>query len=457
MKLKTIILAAGKGTRMKSELPKVIHKVCGKEMVNHVITASSKAGSAETVVVVGHGAEKVQKVLMDGTATVIQEQQLGTGHAVLMAEKYINDNDRILVLCGDTPLINVKTISDFVHFHEDNRYAVSVLSAHIENPEGYGRIVRDSSGEFLKIVEQKDASKEERRISEINSGIYCFEGKALKSALSSLSNKNAQGEYYLTDAIEIIRNQGMKAGACDSACEQEIMGVNDRVQLAKAEMIMRKRINEGHMVCGVTIIDPANTYIESDVEIGNDTIIYPGAIISSGSVVGKNCIIGSGCRIEESVIEDGASIQNSTMIKSKVGEGTSVGPYAYLRPNSIIGKNAKIGDFVEVKNSTFGDGSKASHLSYIGDADVGEGVNIGCGVVFVNYDGKNKFRTNVGDNAFIGCNVNLISPVNVGDNSYIAAGSTIDKDVPTDSFAIARERQTVKEGYVSSEKWKSKR
>ena len=457
MKLKTIILAAGKGTRMKSELPKVIHKVCGKEMVNHVVTASLKAGSAENVVVVGHGAEKVQYVLPNEAVTVTQEQQLGTGHAVQMAERYINDNERVVVLCGDTPLIKAETISDFVRFHEDNGYAVSVLSAHIENPSGYGRIVRGAGGDFLKIVEQKDASEEEKLISEINSGIYCFEGKALKSALSSLSNENAQGEYYLTDAIEIIRSQGMKAGACDSACEQEIMGVNDRVQLAKAEAIMRKRINEGHMVCGVTIIDPANTYIESDVEIGTDTIVYPGAIISKDSIVGKNCTIGFGTRIEESVIEDGASIQNSTVIKSKVGEGTTVGPYAYLRPNSVIGKNAKIGDFVEVKNSTFGDGSKASHLSYIGDADVGEGVNIGCGVVFVNYDGKNKFRSKVGDKAFIGCNVNLVSPVSVGDNSYIAAGSTINKDIPADSFAIARERQTVKEGYLKSEKWKSKR
>ncbi|MZQ74976.1 MAG: bifunctional UDP-N-acetylglucosamine diphosphorylase/glucosamine-1-phosphate N-acetyltransferase GlmU [Peptoclostridium sp.] len=456
MGIKAIILAAGKGTRMKSKLPKVLHKVCGKEMVNHVIDASLEAGAQSNIVVIGHGAEAVGNCLPEGVKTVVQEEQLGTGHAVMMANNYIDDSDTIVILCGDTPLIEGETIKALIEFHRKYGFAVSVLSALMEKPKGYGRIIRGESKELVGIVEEKDASEEQRLICEINSGMYCFEGKALREALLEIRSDNSQGEYYLTDAVEIIRGKGLTAGAYAGATSEQIMGVNNRLQLSEAECLMKKRINEFHMLNGVTLIDPVATYIESGAVIGSDTVIYPGSIIKGYSVIGEGCIVGPGCTIDSSRLDDGCEIQNSVIVKSSVGSGSKVGPFAYLRPNSTIGRNVKIGDFVEVKNSTVGDNSKASHLSYIGDADVGEDVNIGCGTVFVNYDGKKKSRAKVGDRSFIGCNTNLIAPVELGENSYIAAGSTITDDVPEDSFAIARQRQTTKEGYLKSGNWGKK-
>lgn len=456
MGIKAIILAAGKGTRMKSKLPKVLHKVCGKEMVNHVIDASLEAGAQSNIVVIGHGGEAVGNCLPEGVETVVQEEQLGTGHAVMMANSYIDDSDTIVVLCGDTPLIEGETIKALIEFHRKYGFAVSVLSALMENPKGYGRIIRGESKELVGIVEEKDASEEQRLICEINSGMYCFEGKALREALLEIRSDNSQGEYYLTDAVEIIRGKGMTAGAFAGATSEQIMGVNNRIQLSEAECLMKKRINEFHMLNGVTLIDPLATYIESGALIGSDTIIYPGSLIKGNSVIGEGCIVGPGCTIDSSRLDDGCEIQNSVIVKSVVGSGSKVGPFAYLRPNSNIGRNVKIGDFVEVKNSNIGDNSKASHLSYIGDADVGEDVNIGCGTVFVNYDGKKKSRAKVGDRSFIGCNTNLIAPVELGENSYIAAGSTITDNVPGDSFAIARQRQTTKEGYLKGDKWEKK-
>jgi len=456
MGIKAIILAAGKGTRMKSKLPKVLHKVCGKEMVNHVIDASLEAGAQSNIVVIGHGAETVRNCLPEGVEVVVQEEQLGTGHAVMMANNYIDDSDTIVILCGDTPLIEGETIKSLIEFHKGAGFAVSVLTALMENPKGYGRIIRGGSDELLGIVEEKDASEEQRLVCEINSGMYCFEGKALREALLEIRSDNSQGEYYLTDAVEIIRAKGLTAGAYAGATSDQIMGVNNRLQLSEAECLMKKRINEFHMLNGVTLIDPAATYIESGAVIGPDTVIYPGSTIKGASVIGEGCTVGPGCTIDSSRLDDGCEIQNSVIVKSSVGSGSKVGPFAYLRPNSNIGRNVKIGDFVEVKNSNVGDNSKASHLSYIGDADVGEDVNIGCGTVFVNYDGKKKSRAKVGDGSFIGCNTNLIAPVELGENSYIAAGSTITDDVPEDSFAIARQRQTTKEGYLKSGKWGKK-
>jgi len=456
MGIKAIILAAGKGTRMKSKLPKVLHKVCGKEMVNHVIDASLEAGAQSNIVVIGHGAEAVGNCLSEGVETVVQEEQLGTGHAVMMANNYIDDSDTIVILCGDTPLIEGETIKALIEFHRKYGFAVSVLSALMENPKGYGRIIRGESKELVGIVEDKDASEEQRLVCEVNSGMYCFEGKALREALLEIRSDNSQGEYYLTDAVEIIRGKGLTAGAFAGATSDQIMGVNNRLQLSEAECLMRKRINEFHMLNGVTLIDPAATYIEGGAVIGSDTVIYPGSTIKGTSVIGEGCTVGPGCTIDSSRLDDGCEIQNSVIVKSSVGSGSKVGPFAYLRPNSNIGRNVKIGDFVEVKNSNVGDNSKASHLSYIGDADVGEDVNIGCGTVFVNYDGKKKSRAKVGDRSFIGCNTNLIAPVELGENSYIAAGSTITDDVPEDSFAIARQRQTTKEGYLKSGKWGKK-
>lgn len=449
---KSIILAAGKGTRMKSTYPKVVHKVCGKEMVNHVIDISKSAGVDETIVILGHGIDAVKEVLSDDVRIAIQEEQLGTAHAVMMANDYIDDADTVVVLCGDTPLISEETLVEFFKHHDQNNNAVTVLTTEVDDPTGYGRVIRDSSNEFMKIVEQKDASEQEKSVREINSGIYCFNGAFLKDSLQYVGNNNAQGEYYLPDTIEIIRNMGGRADAYLGATIEELMGVNSRVQLSDAERIMRRRINEQHMINGVTIIDTDSTYIDSGVVIGADTVILPGCMISGKTVIGSNCVIGPQTGISDSTIGDRTSVKKSEVIKSIVGEDTNVGPYAYLRPNSSIGNECKIGDFVEVKNASFGDGSKASHLSYIGDAQVGERVNIGCGVVFVNYDGKNKFKSVVEDDAFIGSNSNLVAPVVVKKDAFIATGSTITDDIPAGSLGIARQRQVIKEGWVQKKR-----
>ena len=454
MNFKAIILAAGKGTRMKSKYPKVIHNVCGKEMVNHVIGVSKKSGVNDIVVILGHESDAVKEILPKDSLIAMQTEQLGTGHAVKMAKEYINDEDTIVVLCGDTPLIKEDTLKRLFAYHIENEYKATVLTTNVDNPTGYGRIIRDNNNDLLKIVEQKDANEEEKSVKEINSGIYCFNGKSLRESLDLLDNNNAQGEYYLTDTIYIMRDKGQKVGAYNGSTIEELMGVNSRVELSKAEEIMRRRINESHMVNGVTIIDTNSTYIESDVEIGNDTIIYPGVMLKGNTKIGSNCIIEMNSSIENSIIGNNTEVKNSTIIDSVVGENTTVGPYAYLRPKSNIGNNVKIGDFVEVKNATIEDNSKASHLSYIGDAHVGKDVNIGCGVVFVNYDGKNKFKSIVKDGAFIGSNSNLVAPVTVDEDGYIATGSTITNDVPKGSLAIARERQVVKEGWVEKKKSK---
>lgn len=454
---KAIILAAGKGTRMKSAHPKVVHKVCGKEMVNHVIDASTFAGVDETIVVLGHGIEEVKSVVGEDIKIAVQKEQLGTAHAVMMADEYVNNEDMVVVLCGDTPLLKPETLKDFFEFHMEGNYAVTVLSTTVENPFGYGRIIRDENGGFVKIVEQKDASEEEKKVQEINSGVYCFDGRFLKESLKRVGNDNAQGEYYLPDTIELIRSMGGSAGAYSGATIDELMGINSRAQLCSAEKIMRNRINEMHMDNGVTIIDSDNTYIDNDVVIGSDTIIFPGCMLTKGSKIGSACEIGPQSTIENSVIGNNTKIKKSEVINASVGNSTNVGPYAYLRPKSSIGNNCKIGDFVEVKNAHFGNGSKASHLSYIGDAEVGENVNIGCGVVFVNYDGKNKFKTIVKDNAFVGSNSNLVAPVVVEEDTFIATGSTITDDIPRGCLAIARQRQVLKPGWVSAKKKKDEK
>ncbi|WP_101772543.1 bifunctional UDP-N-acetylglucosamine diphosphorylase/glucosamine-1-phosphate N-acetyltransferase GlmU [Peptostreptococcus faecalis] len=449
---KAIILAAGKGTRMKSSHPKVVHKVCGKEMVNHVVDASAEAGVDENIVVLGHGIDEVKSALSEDVKVVVQNEQLGTAHAVMMANDYIGEDDTVVVLCGDTPLIESETLSSFFDFHKNGDFAVTVLTTSVEDPTGYGRIIRDSNKHLIKIVEQKDASDEEKAVKEINSGIYCFKGKYLKEALAKVGNDNAQGEYYLPDTIELIRLSGGKAGACEGATIEELMGVNSRVQLSNAEKIMRRKINEAHMENGVTIIDVDSTYIDKDVEIGNDTVIMPGCMITKKSKIGSSCTIGPDTTIENSTVGDDTTIKKSEILDSEVGSNTKVGPFAYLRPQSQVGNNCKIGDFVEVKKAKIGDGSKASHLSYIGDAEVGKNVNIGCGVVFVNYDGKNKFKSIVKDNAFIGSNSNLIAPVVIEEDAYIATGSTITDDVPQGNLAIARQRQVLKPGWVENKR-----
>ncbi|WP_432667515.1 bifunctional UDP-N-acetylglucosamine diphosphorylase/glucosamine-1-phosphate N-acetyltransferase GlmU [Wukongibacter baidiensis] len=447
--LMSIVLAAGAGTRMKSKLPKVLHKVAGVSMIEHVLDIVEHVNCNKKVVVIGHGADEVKKAIEHRDAKfVLQSERLGTGHAVMQAEEEIPEEGNVIVLYGDTPLIREESLEKFISFHQDNDFTASVLTTDMDDPTGYGRIIRDDKDQVIAIVEEKDASKEQKNIKEINSGIYCFKAMDLKKSLSKLDNKNSQGEYYITDVIEILNNENKRVSAFKLEDHTEIMGVNSRRQLADAERIMRERIMNKLMDNGVTIIDPSNTYVGKDVKIERDTVLYPGTFIMGNTVIGEDCIIGPDARIEDSTLKDNIEIRNSTVLQSRIDSNTKVGPYAYLRPNSDLGKNVKIGDFVEVKNSKIGDNSKASHLSYIGDGEVGKNVNIGCGVVFVNYDGKNKNKTIVEDNAFVGCNVNLVAPVTIKKNAYVAAGSTITKEVSEDSLAVARIKQSNIEGWV---------
>lgn len=454
MKTKALVLAAGQGTRMKSNGSKVLHQVLGKSLVEYPIIAAEGVGIKDICLIVGHKAEDVQEKLKDRVSYAMQKEQLGTGHAVMQALDFIEDADEVMVLCGDTPLVTKETLQTMLDFHREKKNAITVLSAIMGDPTGYGRIVRDENGTVLKIVEQKDATEAEKSIQEINGGMYTFDGKLLKHALSKLDNKNSQGEYYLTDTIEILLSEGHRVDAIAIQESDDIAGVNSRVQLASTTAVMKHRINERHMANGVTLIDPENTYIESDVVIGKDTIIEPGCMIQGNTVIGEGCRIGFNTKLSNMTIKDCVDIESSVLTDSFVDEGTHVGPFAYVRPNSHIGKNIKVGDFVEVKNATIGDGTKIAHLTYVGDADVGKNVNFGCGTVIVNYDGQKKHRTTIGDNAFIGCNTNLVSPVVVEDNAYTAAGSTITKTVPANSLGIARAKQENKENWVLKKRQK---
>ena len=447
----SIILAAGEGTRMKSDIPKTLHKVCGKEMIKYVIEAAANSGIEKNIVVLGHGKEKVGHNIKDMDVITVEQPigenaPYGTGFAVMSAQEYINDDDTVIILCGDGPLIRKETLQSFMKYHEDNNYAASVMTAYLENPKGYGRIVRNNDSSIMNIVEEKDALEDVKKIKEINTGIYCFSGKLLKYSLDKIDTNNSQGEYYLTDTIKVLNNESYKIGGWVLDEPSDIKAVNDRVQLAEVTKIMQERINKKLMLSGVTIIDPENTYIDDFVIIGNDTVIYPGTILEGKTLIGSHCSIGPNTRIIDSEVRNNVKVESSKVIEAFIDDKTTVGPFAYLRPGTNLGKNVKIGDFVEVKKSTIGDNSKSSHLSYIGDAEVGKDVNIGCGVVFVNYDGKNKHKTIVGDGAFIGSNSNLIAPVNIQQGGYVACGSTITDDVEEGDLAIARARQVNKKG-----------
>ncbi|UOE94189.1 bifunctional UDP-N-acetylglucosamine diphosphorylase/glucosamine-1-phosphate N-acetyltransferase GlmU [Alkalihalobacillus sp. LMS39] len=450
-----VILAAGQGTRMKSQLYKVLHPVCGKPMVQHVVDEVTTLGLSEIVTIVGHGAEKVKDQLGQSVTYALQEEQLGTGHAVMQAATLLEGKEgTTLVLCGDTPLITKETMKALLELHEKEDAKVSILTARTTNPTGYGRIVRSEDGFVERIVEQKDATEEEQQIQEINTGTYCFDNIALFNALKKVTNENAQGEYYLPDVIEILQQAGENVVAYQTPIFEETLGVNDRVALAEAEKVMKQRINESWMKQGVTIIDPAATYIEKEVIIGQDTVLYPGTMIRGNSEIGSGCIIGPHSEILSSTIGDKTEVKQSVVRESHIGSGVAVGPFAHIRPESNIGNDVKVGNFVEIKKSNFGNGSKAPHLSYIGDAEIGDRVNLGCGSITVNYDGTNKHKTKVGDDAFVGCNSNLVAPVTVGKNAYIAAGSTVTDNVPDSALSIARSRQTNKEGYVQKIKEK---
>lgn len=443
-----LILAAGQGKRIKSDIPKVLHKVCGKEMVNHVIDNIRKAGINDINVIIGKGAELVKEGTKDRNVTYsVQKEQLGTGDAVKAAKEFLKGKDGVVaVFTGDSPLTKVDTIEKLFNEHEQKKNSATLMSAYVDDPTGYGRIVR-SGDEVIKIVEHKDCTEEELKINEMNAGMYCFNINELLLALDELLNNNAQGEYYLTDVIGILKSKNKRVGSLVTDYEDTI-GVNSRAQLAEAECILRKRINNKHLDNGVTIIDPQNTYIGIDVEIGKDTIVYPGNILEGNTKIGSNCILYQNSRIKDSIIEDGTDVQSSVILDSKIGKNTTVGPFAYIRPETTIGNNARIGDFVEIKKSTIGNGTKVSHLTYIGDATVGEECNFGCGTVVVNYDGKVKNKTVIGNHSFIGCNTNLVSPVEVKDNTYIAAGSTITQEVPEGNLSIARAKQRNIPGWV---------
>ena len=444
-----IILAAGQGTRIKSKLPKVLHKACGKEMVNHVIDTMRASGLEDVNVIIGKGAELVkEKTASRNVSYSLQEEQLGTGHAVKCAKEFLQGKKGVVaIFTGDAPLIEADTVSKLMETHINENNFATLLTSVIENPTGYGRIIRNND-EVEKIVEHKDCSSEELEVKEVNAGMYCFDIESLLECLDKLSNNNAQGEYYITDVIEMLKNDNKKVGAMITDFEETI-GVNSRAELAVVESILRKRINKKHLDNGVTIIDPSSTYIGLEVKIGMDTIVYPGTILEGKTVIGEDCVIYQNSRLSNAVIGNGVKIENSVILDSKVGDNTSVGPFAYIRPESSIGNNVKIGDFVEIKKAVIGNNTKVSHLTYIGDAEVGEKCNFGCGTVVVNYDGQKKHKTIIGDNAFIGCNTNLVSPVEVEQNSYIAAGSTITDKVTEGSLAIARARQTNIEGWVN--------
>lgn len=448
-KLKAIILAAGEGSRMKSKKPKVLHEILGKPMVEYVIETAQGCGAEAVCVVIGHKAEEVRAgIRAEQVSFALQAEQKGTGHAVMMAEDFLDAESDMLILYGDTPLITEETLARLVQVHREEGHSVTVVSAKVADPTGYGRIMREDRGGFLRIVEDKDATETERMINEINTGIYLFDGKALRESLAKLDNNNVQGEYYLTDCLELILKAGGKVEAVVAKDADEFFGVNSRMQLAEAAQIMKTRINRRLMENGVTLTDPEHTYIGKDVKIGMDTTILPGCVLEGDTVIGEDCVIGPNSRLTDSKLGNGVQFQTSVMLESEIGDNATVGPFAYIRPNCHIGNNVKIGDFVELKNSNIGDGTKIPHLSYVGDTDAGEKINFGCGSIMVNYDGKKKHRTTIEDNVFIGCNANLVAPVTVKQGAYIAAGSTITTEVPEETLAVARAKQRVIEGWV---------
>jgi bifunctional UDP-N-acetylglucosamine pyrophosphorylase/glucosamine-1-phosphate N-acetyltransferase len=437
-----VILAAGEGKRMKSSLPKVLHAAAGRTLIGWVLEAVRGATDTRPVLVIGAGAERIREAVGDGADYAVQERQLGTGHAVMAAREYLAGEGYALVTAGDMPLLRAETLKRLVDTAREKALGVCVLSAELNDPSGYGRIIREN-GCLKRIVEHRDATEAERAVCEVNTSVYCFHIPALREALDHIGNNNDQGEYYLTDCGEYIARKGCGAQALRCADFSECFGVNDRAQLAAAAKVLRGRINTALMESGVTMIDPDAVYIDASVAVGRDAVIYPGVTLQGSTVIAEEAVLYPGSRIENSVIGRGTKVQNSVIIDSRVGEDCTIGPYAYLRPGSLVGNRCRVGDFVEVKNAQIKDGAKVSHLSYIGDGEIGEKSNIGCGVVFVNYDGKKKSRTVVGKNAFVGCNANLVAPVTVGDGAYIAAGSTVTKDVEADALCVARSRQTV--------------
>jgi len=460
MKIKdvaAIILAAGLGKRMKSDTPKVLHPVAGRPMLFYPVQVIKNLGLKKAIIIVGHKAEKVMEILDSELRTpnselkfVKQEPQLGTGHAVLCAENVLKAwKGDILILSGDVPLITKQTILGLLDLHAKKKAAISFISTVIADPSGYGRVLRDENNSVKRIVEDKDSSIEEKAINEINTGIYCINAQFLFSGLKNIKRENAQGEYYLPDLIEMAAKAKQKVACLTHINPAEVMGINNRIELAQANGVMRERINNELMLSGASLIDPETTYIHYGVKIGKDTTIYPNVFLEGNTNIGKGCLIEQGCMIQNSHIGDGSKIKSNSVIESsEIGGQVSIGPFARIRPDSTIGDGARIGNFVEVKKSRIGRGTKANHLSYLGDAIIGKDVNIGAGTITCNYDGVKKHQTIIEDGAFIGSDTQLIAPVKVGKNAYIGSGSTITKNVPPGSLALSRIEQRVVEGWA---------
>jgi bifunctional UDP-N-acetylglucosamine pyrophosphorylase/glucosamine-1-phosphate N-acetyltransferase len=450
-----VILAAGKGTRMKSAVPKVLHRAAGLPLIDYVLRAAAAARPVTTVVIVGHQADDVRKALngRPGLQFAVQEPQLGTGHAVLQAEPALSGaSGTLILLSGDVPLLRPATVATLLDVHRARSAAATVLTARVQPPDGYGRILR-KDGQIAAIVEHKDASPDERRIDEINSGIYAFDLAPLFGALESVGSANAQGEYYLPDLVRIYRERGLTVETLTVDDSREILGVNSRKELAEVAAIMHRQRNEELMEAGVTLVDPATVYVGPEVSVGQDTIIHPFVQLQGATRVGAGCEIHSGVRIVDSTIGDGTVINDfCVIVQSTVAAGSAVGPFARLRPASHVGEGAHVGNFVELKNTTLGRGSKASHLTYLGDSTIGEHVNVGAGTITCNYDGVAKHPTVIEDGAFIGSDSQLVAPVRVGKGAYVAAGSSITEDVPAGALAISRGKQINKENWVEKRK-----
>jgi bifunctional UDP-N-acetylglucosamine pyrophosphorylase/glucosamine-1-phosphate N-acetyltransferase len=449
MKLAAVILAAGKGTRMKSKRPKVMHTLCGQPMLSWVMDAVTAAGVDQTLVVAGHGADQVARQVEGRAGVALQAEQLGTAHALLQAGPYLKDfPGQLLVLCGDTPLIEADTLLMLVQNHRSSGAAATVLTTEMADPAGYGRVIRDARGRVGKIVEHKDAAPEEKQIKEVNTGIYCFEVAGLFDTLGRIAPANVQGECYLTDVIEMYVRQGKAVNAVLLKDPAEVTGINDRSQLAEVELIMRRRVLGSLMESGVSVVDPASTFVDHGVVVGRDTVIQPFTMLQGRTVIGEDCVIGPGSRICGATVGNGVTIQNSIVVDSLVGDGCSIGPFSYLRPGTRLEEGVKVGDFVEIKKSLIGKGSKVPHLSYVGDATLGQDINIGAGTITCNYDGCKKWPTRIGDGAFIGSNTNLVAPVEIGAGAVTGAGSTITKNVPAGALAVERADQKVLPGWA---------
>ena len=450
-----IILAAGKGTRMKTELPKCAFPLLKKPMVTYIIEALESINIDQIICVVGHKKEVLQDILKDRVKYAIQEEQLGTGHAVKCALDFIDDNGYTIILPGDTPLIDKEILDQLIEVHKSNKNDFTIGTIVLDNPFGFGRIVRDSSNSVLRIVEEKDASEEERKIKEINTGLFLVDNFLLKKALLEIRNNNAKGEYYLTDIVEILSKEA-KIGTFTIKDTYKLNGINDLYTLSLVEKQFREAILKKHMLNGVNIVNPETVTIGNDVTIEAGTTIYQGFLILGKTSIGRNCVVGPNSEIFNSTLKDGSKLLHSVCYDSTLEENSSVGPFSHIRMNTVVGQDNRIGNFVEMKNSVIGPKTNVAHLTYVGDTDCGGGVNFGCGTVTVNYDGKNKYRTTIGDNVFIGCNSNLIAPVNIGSESFIAAGSTITDSIDENDFAIARAKQVTKKGYAKKFEFKKK-